>query len=105
MKTAAEHFNSLPQPYSSQALANALTQGADLDKKYKEPEQAIASSFSFQSTPEGYGYWMEACCRLADGEDLSAPSKKGRGLILWGLLGVIFFFLTVAILLMYLIIG
>jgi hypothetical protein len=58
MKSAAQHFDDLPEPYRSQALANTIAQGGDPDKLHPDLAAALSESFKFAKTPEGWSYWF-----------------------------------------------
>lgn len=96
-KTTIELINSLPEPFRSRALDNAKKQKADMAKREKTPQAALSNAFVFDKTPEGFEYWLDLCCRLADGDKLEENPRSAKiavwafissliiGAILWGL--------------------
>ncbi len=55
MKTAREWFETFPEPYRRQAIANCL----DLNRKYDNASNALGLSFTWRETTEGNDYWMD----------------------------------------------
>lgn len=72
-KTILEWLNEFPEPYRSQALANAAK--ADLlCVKADTQADAISMAFDWNSSPEGGKYWSWLCGRLKTGETVDLPS-------------------------------
>jgi len=57
MKSAKEHFETFPEPYRSQALAN--TDESRLKHLYNTPSSALCWSFMWINTEQGNSYWGE----------------------------------------------
>lgn len=61
MKTAIEHFNSLPEPYKSQAIEAlktcSLYSPLGINEKYATILTALTHSFVWGKTPQGFEYW------------------------------------------------
>ena len=57
MKTAKEWFETLKEPYRTQAIDN--TSDEYLGKEYEHLSDALLSSFSWIETPQKFYYWDE----------------------------------------------
>lgn len=57
MKTIREWFNSMPEPYRTEALVNCSME--DLDKQKPTLKQALSGSFYWAKTPQGADYWLK----------------------------------------------
>ena len=61
MKTAIEHFNTLPEPYKSEALEALnifpLYIKLGVNEKYATILIALTHSFQWGKTPQGFEYW------------------------------------------------
>ena len=55
MKTATHWLQELPSPYNIQALSNRINPHSPT--KYTRLSAALAASFDWRKTPEGYEYW------------------------------------------------
>jgi len=53
MKTAREWFETFPEPYRSQALANC----EDENEFYKKASNALYSNFDWEESPQDFDYW------------------------------------------------
>jgi len=54
MKTAREWFETFPEPYRSQAIANCKYPN-DL---YESASDALDYDFDWEDSPEGFDYWF-----------------------------------------------
>jgi hypothetical protein len=52
-KTAREWFETFPEPYRSQAIANCLYP----NDRYRCASDALGNDFNWDTTDEGYRYW------------------------------------------------
>jgi hypothetical protein len=59
-KTVKERFEELPEPYRTQVFEN-VKDTEDYDETFPcdSIEDALISSFTWASTPEGHDYWQE----------------------------------------------
>lgn len=72
-KTIREWFEELPEPQRSQAIDNAHVY---LDWSTYSLSNAIAISFSWQDSPQGYKYWEDVCSEISAKEDnKTAPDE------------------------------
>jgi len=70
-RSIKELIETLPEPYRSQAIANATY---DLSKfKYRNAQEAIGGAFSWTESPEGYSYWADVSNWTVDKADLPPP--------------------------------
>lgn len=83
MKTTLELLNELPEPYRSRAVENAKAQNADMAKPSKTIQGAISNAFVFDKTPEGFEYWLDLCCELADKKSLEKFEDRRYKLSAW----------------------
>lgn len=73
-KTAREWLEELPEPYRSQAIANAENPECELDSEDIASSlfRGLGFAFKWNKTPEGDSYWREAHRKLEAGEPLIA---------------------------------
>lgn len=82
MRSALEWFQTLPEPYQSQAIENARNRGRrfgeDRLSVMKEClASAISGSFAWLSSPEGDEYWRILHTNISSGNmQLSNPIRK-----------------------------
>lgn len=62
MKTAIEWFETFPEPYRRQAIANCL----ELTRKYDNASDALGLSFSWEGSPQTYLYWQKFHEKISD---------------------------------------
>ena len=62
MKTIKEWFDTLPEPYKSQAIKNTT----DLDAQESSLSRALKFAFVWDYTPEDFYYWMDVCNKAED---------------------------------------
>lgn len=75
-KTAREHFAELSAPVGLLALRNAAAEKSDLDKEYKTPEEAIARSFSWRGSKQGFNFWAGFCKDLVKARRIAKKAES-----------------------------
>jgi len=80
-RTAIEWLEDLPEPYRSQALANAKCPVSEYspDSVVKDLADAINECFNEEVTPEGGEYWCSVMDKLRNGEPLVKEEKPVFG--------------------------
>lgn len=59
-KTRLQWFNTLPEPYKTQAINNTIQQNEDLlEEKDNILTFALSGGFAWRETPEGLDYWKD----------------------------------------------
>ncbi len=78
MKTALQHFNSLPSPYGQMAIEETIRQGyrSDLRKSYKKASQALEAIFRWRISVIGTDFWAAICLELLHLESQSKQDKE-----------------------------
>jgi len=79
-QTATSHFKHLYRDDRALATRNALKSGIDPQHQYECLEDALAYTFCWDSSPEGYEYWEDVYNALVDGtyDVLRADQKAGE---------------------------
>lgn len=62
MKTIREHFNTLPEPYRTQAIENTKYQNFEnLNKTSPNVQESLLVAFYWDETKQGNEYWDDLC--------------------------------------------
>jgi hypothetical protein len=56
MKTVLEHFETLPEPYRTQAIENCKDQGNE-GLKVENLDEAFSDGFVWSRSKQGYDHW------------------------------------------------
>ena len=65
MKTIKELYETLPEPYRTQAINNSYNK----DEMFSSLYDALLSGFLWSETPEGFDYWNDYVDSIIDIDD------------------------------------
>lgn len=63
-KTFLEYYNTLEEPYGTEAIDNAIEQGCDLELPCSSLKEALFTGFAWAAAPQGADYWITLLAKL-----------------------------------------